>query len=179
VAESSSASFRQLCNIQPHLILAADVVYDPALFDALCQVIRCALLGTAEADAQGSGERFALIASTMRNKETYSLFLQAIREDQRSAVHSKLTLTDVPVCLSAALWPPLLTCRSIWSLGKRGDLDGAQDRLANWAAFPGRPRCRYRSVSFEPFCRSRRDCATDQSVCLMYNHVYTTCKEKM
>ena len=77
VADASSASHRRLCSMAPHRIFAADIVYDPDLFEPLCTVLRCAL---------GSGRRaavhepYALIASTMRNAQTYSLFLTAISE---------------------------------------------------------------------------------------------------
>lgn len=79
--------------IRPQLILAADVVYDPSLFGPLARVLRIALSwpdietkrGTAadpsmaeSAEKQTRPRSYALIASTVRNEETYALFLRTL-----------------------------------------------------------------------------------------------------
>ncbi|UZJ52024.1 hypothetical protein CBS101457_001344 [Exobasidium rhododendri] len=95
VADQSSASFQHLCSIRPQLILAADVVYDPDLFDALCQVLYVALKPAKDDDDHDKPKPFALIASTMRNGDTYSLFLQAIGRSGLSAREETLITPTV------------------------------------------------------------------------------------
>lgn len=77
IDDEDSATFRHLSAIRPHLILAADIVYDPDLFQVLCRVLRCSL----QAGVDDAGmQPYALIASTVRNQATYSNFLDVVCE---------------------------------------------------------------------------------------------------
>lgn len=58
------------------MIIAADIVYDPELIEPLCKVLKLALTSTADEYPQP----YALIASTVRNEQTYALFLRCISE---------------------------------------------------------------------------------------------------
>jgi hypothetical protein len=80
VEDKSSDSFRFLSTLHPHLIVATDVVFDPDLLDPFCKVLRCALEAGPDQGAGGRGEApaYALVATTIRNEETYSLFLDAL-----------------------------------------------------------------------------------------------------
>nr|CDI53460.1 conserved hypothetical protein [Melanopsichium pennsylvanicum 4] len=60
-----------LAEAKPTLILAADVVYDPNLIDPLVETIRACL-------EAGTRTCRALVASTIRNPETYSAFEKSL-----------------------------------------------------------------------------------------------------
>lgn len=62
-----------LASFKPDIILAADVVYDPDL----CEPLACTLKTALEV---GSAEVHALLASTVRNDETYQIFMKALGE---------------------------------------------------------------------------------------------------
>lgn len=88
-----------LKNVNATLILAADTVYDPELVGPLAQTIRAALIG------DGSSERLfgtttpvptALVASTVRNPDTYFMFEHAIK-------HARLKIRQAE--LLQAEWP--------------------------------------------------------------------------
>ncbi|SJX62812.1 uncharacterized protein SRS1_13621 [Sporisorium reilianum f. sp. reilianum] len=61
-----------LAEAKPTLILAADVVYDPDLIDPLVETIRACL-------EAGSSTCRALVASTIRNPDTYGSFKAALK----------------------------------------------------------------------------------------------------
>lgn len=62
-----------LAEAKPALILAADVVYDPDLIDPLVETIRACL-------EAGTRECQALVASTIRNPDTYAAFKASLSE---------------------------------------------------------------------------------------------------
>ena len=62
-----------LAEARPTLVLAADVVYDPDLIDPLVETIRACLEAGTEACR-------ALVASTIRNPETYAAFKASLGE---------------------------------------------------------------------------------------------------
>lgn len=74
VHQREDAACRAVDEAQADVVLAADVVFDPALVGPLASVLQRAL--------QSRGRRpqlpFALIASTVRNEETYSRFIHAV-----------------------------------------------------------------------------------------------------
>ncbi|CDU22802.1 uncharacterized protein SPSC_01432 [Sporisorium scitamineum] len=61
-----------LAEARPTLILAADVVYDPDLIDPLVETIRACLVA-------GTSTCRALVASTVRNSETYGSFKATLK----------------------------------------------------------------------------------------------------
>lgn len=63
-----------LASLRPHLILAADVIYDPNNTDAICRMLKLAL--------SWSKEAHALVAYPIRNNQTHQLFLQSVSEYQ-------------------------------------------------------------------------------------------------
>lgn len=73
-AETSEAA-DALERIAPSLVLAADVVFDPQLMPALAATLRASLAAGARRHATPPT---ALVSSTVRSKETYSLFLEAL-----------------------------------------------------------------------------------------------------
>lgn len=88
-----------LKNINATLILAADTVYDPDLVEPLAQTIRAALIG------DGSPERFsgtatpvptALVASTVRNPDTYVMFEHAIKNARLKIRQAELVQAQWP-----------------------------------------------------------------------------------
>ncbi len=68
-----------LAEAKPTLILAADVVYDPDLIDPLVETIRACL-------EAGTSTCQALVASTIRNPDTYAAFKASIGELLSSAL---------------------------------------------------------------------------------------------
>lgn len=66
-------TIRFLAEARPTLILAADVVYDPDLIDPLVETIRACL-------EAGASNCRALVASTIRNSETYGKFKASLGE---------------------------------------------------------------------------------------------------
>lgn len=80
------------------LIVAADVVFDPKLVGALARTIKAAL-------QVGNGELRALVASTVRNPDTYAAFLAALKTEQLAveeiALASPETEHGLPIFPSA------------------------------------------------------------------------------
>lgn len=59
--------------LRPEVVLAADVVFDPSLFPALCSVLKRLL------QPHSNGKMpYALITTTVRNQETFRQFLKAL-----------------------------------------------------------------------------------------------------
>lgn len=67
--QSNTVAF--LTQLQPHLILGADIIYDPELIEPLCRVIKLALSSSDSSDSS-----YALLASTVRNENTFAAFLE-------------------------------------------------------------------------------------------------------
>lgn len=71
--DASTASF--LHDVDADCVLAADVVYDPSLVPHLVNTLHAILTR-----AKKSSPPYALVSSTVRNPETYGLFLRTLRE---------------------------------------------------------------------------------------------------
>lgn len=65
--------------MRPTCVLAADVVYDPSLISPFVDTLSFALERN---KIYGGPQPFALVASTIRNPDTYSQFLQALEKRQ-------------------------------------------------------------------------------------------------
>lgn len=77
VADTASDAAALLREANATRVIAADVVYDPALVGPLTDALRAALLG----DGQHTDAKpFALVSSTVRNPTTYQSFLDALHE---------------------------------------------------------------------------------------------------
>lgn len=95
------------------LVLAADVVYDPAVAHALAATIYAALLGSgshARLPTPGAWDArlpTALVACTVRSPETFAAFLDALAREPSVAPDGRagytLRVRDEP--LTQATWP--------------------------------------------------------------------------
>lgn len=88
-SEAKSDSVAILEKISPTVIIAADVVFSPELLSPLCSTLKTALeigrtsLTSNQRDREVTSQKKepkALIASTIRNQETYGKFLELLSE---------------------------------------------------------------------------------------------------
>ncbi|KAL9940031.1 hypothetical protein V8E36_000736 [Tilletia maclaganii] len=95
----------RLASIAPTTILAADVVFDPALCPALVQTIRAALTSIRQQQSlseltlspASTPTSIAYVASTIRNPATYDVFLEALRTNQLHFERIALPATRTPI----------------------------------------------------------------------------------
>lgn len=79
VSTGDRDALERLQSMRPTCVLAADVVYDPALISPFVDTLSVAL----QKNKTYSGPQpFALVASTIRNPDTYGQFLQALERRQ-------------------------------------------------------------------------------------------------
>ena len=93
VACRETPSYDVLFRERANLILAADVVYDPNLIGALVETIYSAL---GREHHTNNEPRHALVASTVRNPDTYAKFLEALATKQ---------LVWRPINVKQVSWP--------------------------------------------------------------------------
>jgi len=85
-------SFSAIINneIDPDLIIGADVIFDPSLINPLVETLAIALRGPRKTDA----DKFALIALTVRNEVTLKLFLHAMQGSSLKVEEIDLHFTE-------------------------------------------------------------------------------------
>ncbi|KAK0532909.1 hypothetical protein OC842_003154 [Tilletia horrida] len=105
---------------RPTLVLAADVVFDPELCGPLVQTLRAALEAGRDAEGEGEGESVAYVASTVRNAQTYAVFLAALERHNLDSVKVELSPQRVSIP------PPPRPSSSLSSTSS----SGGQDRSA-------------------------------------------------
>ncbi|WFD33275.1 hypothetical protein MCUN1_000088 [Malassezia cuniculi] len=81
-----------LTRVNATVVLAADTVYDPELVRPLAQTIRAALIGdnSPERTTSGASAAVALVASTVRNPDTYAKFNKELNDAQLQVKRAKL-----------------------------------------------------------------------------------------
>lgn len=109
-----------LAQAKPTLVLAADVVYDPELIDPLVETIQACL-------AAGGGACRALVASTIRNAQTYDAFKASLASFGLKT--SVVTLQQPVMSVPDARWAPDLPPLPVFPSAHDPHLNGRVELL--------------------------------------------------
>lgn len=102
ILEPPDEGLQLLQALKPTLILAADVVFDPAILPALVHTLHAALQISIDASGSNTPSPRALVASTQRNEATYTRFLDHLTD--AGLAYEPVTLSPYPALSLPTRW---------------------------------------------------------------------------